>query len=37
VREAAAAGYAASEGKPVARVRTLFTNASDQRWRARRQ
>jgi hypothetical protein len=32
IREGAAAGYAASEGKPVARVRSLFTNPADPRW-----
>lgn len=33
IRDAAAAGYAESEHKPPARVRSLFTNASDPRWR----
>jgi hypothetical protein len=32
VREAAARGYAESEAKPVAKVRTLFTNPGDPRW-----
>jgi hypothetical protein len=33
VREGAADGYARAEGKPTARVRSLFTNSSDRRWR----
>jgi len=33
IREGAADGYARAEGKPTARVRSLFTNPSDRRWR----
>jgi hypothetical protein len=36
VREGAVAAYAAGQGKPLARVRSAFTNPADRRWKNRR-